>query len=679
MLDWIKKSIIRRVLALVFVSIILIFSVYGYILNNQIRTFFVSETKGGLLKDSKQIATEVNSFMEKNIVLVEQMTTNQDFINILKEVKDRYKKRENPNYYRVTDQLQKIKATDPSIALVYIGLGDASDLITDMPEYDAKPDYVLRERGWYADTIKAGKTIVTAPYVDAVTGKLVISIATPIMENGKDLGSFAIDVMIDDIGKIMKNYKIGDTGYATLVSSDAMIVSHPDEKLAMKAKITELEGTIGEIGKKMVAGESGIADYTFEGVPKFFGYSNVPAANWSVGTVVTQKEVTGKVDAFMTFNISIIAIAGLLTMALLYISIRRNLSPIPVILDGIDGLSNGDLTSRVDINRADEMGKIANAVNSLGESMSNMIGKLKVSSDEMDSASDMLVSVSNRTRDSLLEVAKAISEVARTSTNQASVAQDSVEEVHLFGEEIEKVVSSTNELYENTQNVGTLSRKGSDTLRGLSQKSLENQESVKNIKAIVDEVDSSTQEITSIIDIINAISEKTNLLALNASIEAARAGDAGRGFAVVADEIRKLAEQTSESTDEISKKINNIREKSKHAVSFTNTSEEIAKNNEVMVVETETIFKEIEDTIQTLFKITQETQKSSNSMNSNKNNITKQIENISSSIEDTSASMEEMSASTDEQMSTIENLALEAEKLKVVSNELHSLLKNFHV
>ncbi|MCT4584813.1 MAG: methyl-accepting chemotaxis protein [Peptostreptococcaceae bacterium] len=679
MILWIRKKISRKILSFILLTVILVFTTLGLTLNTKVKGFIENQIEGELLKDAKVISNELDTFFAKNETLVNQMATNEDFIKILKEVKDRNLKRENEIYYRVTNQLKKIKDTDSNLSLVWLGLSDASDLITDISEYDASLDYDIKGKGWYKETMANAKTTFTEPYIDAVTGKLVISIVKPIYDGGKEIGVVAIDLLIDDVSKVLESYKIGKEGYATLVTKTGTTVYHPNKDLIMNSNITEFPDKLGLVGKEMIKGNSNIDKYKFEGNDKYIAYSPIKSNMWSVGTIIDVSETQEELNSFILINTVLFIIFSLIILIILYLLVQISLKPIPKILNAMEYFSNGDLKAEISVKTNDEMGLISKSFNKVKMFVHSMVENIKLSSDEMNEASQMLVSATEQSRQALEEMTKAIGEIADAATDQASDTQKSVKEMHNFSVDLEKVFDSTVKIYEITEESSTLSNKGSKTLKGLSEKSLENQESVKNIKNIVREMDDSTSEITSIIDMINAISEQTNLLALNASIEAARAGEAGKGFAVVAEEIRKLAEQTSSATDDIRQKILNIQEKSKFAVEYTENSEEIAKKNEVMVVETESIFKDINSNLQDLFSITEDTKQLGESLNNYKENLTSLIESISDGVEQTSASMEEMSANSEEQIATIENLAEESKKLKLVSDQLKKILIKFDI
>ncbi|WXR61741.1 methyl-accepting chemotaxis protein [Peptostreptococcaceae bacterium AGR-M142] len=679
MILWIRKKISRKIIAFILLTVIIVFSTLGITLNTKVKGFIQNQIERELLKDAQSISNELNVFFTKNETLVNQMATNEDFIKILREVQDRNLKRDNPIYYRVTDQLKKIKDTDSNLSLVWLGLSNASDLITDMPDYDSSPDYDIKGKGWYKETMANGDTTFTEPYVDAVTGKLVISIVKPIYDGGKEIGVVAIDLLIDDVSKVLESYKIGKEGYSILVTKLGTTVYHPKEEYIMDSNITEFEGGLGIIGREMIKGSSNIDSYKFEGKDKYIAYSPIKSNMWSVGTIIDVEETQEELSSFILINTILFIVFSLVILIILYLLVQISLKPIPKILNAMESFSKGNLKANISVETNDEMGLISKSFNKVKEFVNSMLENIKLSSNEMNEASQILVSATEQSMQALEEMTKAISEIADSATNQASDTQKSVKEMHNFSIDLEKVFDSTIKIYEITEESSGLSKKGSKTLKGLSEKSLENQESVKNIKNIVREMDDSTSEITSIIDMINAISEQTNLLALNASIEAARAGEAGKGFAVVAEEIRKLAEQTSSATDDIRQKILNIQEKSKFAVEYTENSEEIAKKNEVMVVETESIFKDINNNLQELFNITEYTKQLGESLNNYKENLTSLIESISDGVEQTSASMEEMSANSEEQIATIENLTEESRKLKLVSDELKKILVKFDI
>ncbi len=227
--QWFKKSLIRRIGTIVIGFIFVAFAVYGIISLQILSDFFEANSKEALSQDAQQIATEIDKFIEKNVVIVEQMKTNQDYQAITEALNTREEKRQHPLFNVITQELQAIKASDPNISLAYLGITKSNDLISSTPEFDPKPDYDLNKRLWYIETLKSRGVTVTSPYIDLVTEKMVVSITTPILKNNNMIGAMGIDLQVTDISKLMSTYKVGENGYTLLINKDGSIFYHPDD------------------------------------------------------------------------------------------------------------------------------------------------------------------------------------------------------------------------------------------------------------------------------------------------------------------------------------------------------------------------------------------------------------------------------------------------------------------
>lgn len=676
---WITSSLSRKLIAITLGLIVVVVAGVGTLITVQISNQLTENTQKQLIKDSEKLAYNIETIFAKQGMLVEQMTTNQEIIKYVKEVNSRAEKRTVESYPVVLKTLQAIKDSSKNVSLVYLGLKNASDITTDIPDYDSKPDYQITGRGWWIQMEQAGKLVYTPPYIDAVTGGVVISICAPIYDNGNLIAAVAIDLTIDDVSAIMEQYKVGENGYAVLIDNEGTVVYHPDSEKIMTMKMTEEAGDVGEIAKKMVAGETGIQAYSYEGESKYMGYAPILETGWSVASIIPVSETTQGIKDFIALTVTVFAIGIIVLLLILYIVIKRTLKTVPQIVNGIESFSNGDLDIAMEVHSSDEIGKIAHTFNDLAATFKELISTVKKSSVELSTSSESLVSVANESKQALGDMSQSIQEVADGASMQASDTEQAANEIYDLADQIDNVLQHTKTIFERTTSAFKLSNDGRVILKELDEQSENNHRSVTTIKMIVQEVDGRANEISSIIDMINQISEQTNLLALNASIEAARAGEAGRGFAVVAEEIRKLAEQTSGATDEIREKIVRIQDESKKAVQQTESSETIVINNKEIVVKTEVIFKEIIDNLQQLFEITEETRKDGDIMSSKKDQIVSLIQNISAASEETSANMEEMSASTEEQLASIETLASQIERLKDLAEAMEDLLTHFKI
>lgn len=678
-MNWIGKSISRKVIVISTVISLLVFLALGSIIGFQVHKNFTEEITMKLSLEADNIAKELNTFFTKNGTVVEQMATNADYIPFLKSIKTREDKFAHPDFRKFTGQMKAIEATDSNISAAWLGIVGSSDLVLSDPTYQAKPEFVITQRPWFVQMVETDGLTYTAPYVDAISGGLVITIAYPLKDNGTIVGNTAMDLTIEEISNYLSSFKIGETGYCILIAADGTVVYHPDPERILNDNMTTLEGDIGVLGKRMVAGEKDVAEYTFEGADKYFAFSPIASNGWSVGVMVDQSETRAEVSAFVFLIAGLFALATLFLVVLIAFFTKSALKKVPSVLKTIQIFSEGDFTTRIENPSNDEIGQIAHAFNHMGDKLTHVVSTVMNSSEKLYQSAEGLVNIAGESSKALGEVATTIGEISEGTSSQAEDTERTAQEVKVLAAEIDKVLENTDGIYKKTDDAFEMSEQGAKTMLTLTKHSTENLNSIRSIKTIVLDVDKSSSEISSIVDTINQISEQTNLLALNASIEAARAGEAGRGFAVVAEEIRKLAEQTSEATEDIRLQIQSIQDKSKHAVEETESSEKIVKENDVVVGETEQIFSKISTLLNELIRLTEMTKEDGTQMAHKKDEIVGLIDSITATAEEVSAGTEEMSASTEEQLAGIEMLNGYTKELRDVAKVLQEELSVFKI
>lgn len=370
MKTWINKSILNKIAVYLIILVSLIIFIYAYISNYRTNTFFYDKSMDLLMKDSEIIGKEIEGFTDKYINTVEQMKTNKDFITILTEVEDRYLKREHYLYDQVVSQLKKIHSTDENISLAFIGLADANDLITDIYEYDSIPEFDLRNRPWYQETLDNDKTSITSPYIDFVTGELIISVATPIYdEENNDIGALAIDIMMDDIYHYMRNYKVGEDGYMFLIQENGTILYHPEIDFDLNIKLPD-RYKYHKVVENISNDESIFLDNTNNGYDHYIAYNTIKNTDWVVATVIPKSEVYAPLNNYILINILLFI---LVIMALAVIIKRATYlinRPLITIAENVKVFKEDDL--KIDLpsdyfEREDEIGILSRGLRDTSE------------------------------------------------------------------------------------------------------------------------------------------------------------------------------------------------------------------------------------------------------------------------------------------------------------------------
>ena len=399
--------------------------------------------------------------------------------------------------------------------------------------------YDPRVRGWYKSIKASGKVGVTDAYIDATTNKLIVSIMAPIMKEGKFLGGVILDIALDTLTKATADVNFNG-GYGMLFDTAGIVIAHPNKEMHGK----ELSKFLPELTDQIKGKNDGLVEYQFNNESKIFAFKVSKESGWTPG-ITFDKEVA---YAFLKTQMSELFLAGII---MLIISISIMIFLIKALLKPLDNLNrvvkelssnDGDLRHRLETTSNDEFAQVSGNINKFIEKLHEIVKSSKIISTENASISE--------------ELSRTASEVVRNVDSESRIMNTTKEEGIALVKSLETSVVKAKGSQE------ALSRTQHDIVEVKSK--VEQLESTMQATAIkeqslaqrLDNVSHNANEVKDVLGVIRDIADQTNLLALNAAIEAARAGEHGRGFAVVADEVRKLAERTQKGLVEIDATIN---------------------------------------------------------------------------------------------------------------------------
>ncbi|ABA72098.1 methyl-accepting chemotaxis protein [Pseudomonas fluorescens] len=435
--------------------------------------------------------------------------------------------------------------------------GGADGVMFSVPAGNRAPDYDPRARGWYKAANAAQQTIVTEPYIAASSGKLVITVATPVQRQGQMIGVAGADIDLSSVSAIINSLNFGGHGHAFIVSADGKILIHPDSKLVLK--------TLAEAYPNGAPNVSpGLKEVEFDGKTQLISFTRVngvPSADWYVALVLDKDTAFSMLSEFRTSALIAMVIAVVIIIALLGMLIRVLMQPLLTMGRAMHDIAEGegDLTKRLTIHGHDEFG-------ALGLSFNRFVERIHTSIREVSSATGQVNEVA-------LRVVAASNSSMFNSDQQASRTNSVAAAINQLGAAAQEIAQNAALASQHSSDARSLAEDGQQvvdkTIHAMQQLSAKISDSCGNIETL----NSNTVNIGQILEVITSISQQTNLLALNAAIEAARAGEAGRGFAVVADEVRNLAHRTQDSAQQVQKMIEELQVGARQAVGIMTESQ----------------------------------------------------------------------------------------------------------
>lgn len=484
-------------------------------------------------------------------------------------------------------------------------------------------------------------------------------------------GVVGIEVNLEYITMLLNNIQLGSRGYPVLIGKDLTTLTHQNSEIVGKPVSVEA------IRKAVENEDYSPIDYEYNNEDKFAVLAKAENVDLFILGTMFKDEFRSQVTAIAYTVIIVLGISIAVSVVISFAISRTITKSTNILEENMAHIRQGDLTQKVNVKSKDEIGIIGRHLQETIDAVSSLLKNVHVVSDNLARSAESLASTAEETSASSEDVARTVENIAKGATEQATDADEGAVVARKLSDKFSELSDNTRTLMTSTENVMIANEVGINSMDELKSKSALSDQANKDIELVIKQLNDRTQSISNILNAISSIAEQTNLLALNASIEAARAGEHGRGFTVVAEEIRKLAEESSKSAEEIRDIVSTIQDDSNLTVQSMKALKGFAKEQSLAVVKVNEAFDTISGSIGTITENISSISDNVIALEEDKTAIVSSIENISAVSEETAASAEEVTATMQQQHVAVEEVARAADALNEISIQLKNELNQF--
>lgn len=507
----------------------------------------------------------------------------------------------------------------------------------------------------------------------------VINTTSKIVEN-EISNADTEDLDYDEYAKSLSDVKLEgmDSSYVYVVKNDGTMLYHPTkEKVGQPVENAVIKGVVQQLQDGKKPGTT-VVEYDFNGTTKYSAYTILNNENILVLTADESEALAG-ITTVTGVAVGIIAIVVLIAIIISFIMGRRLMRPLVKVSTIIEDVANGNIEADFSVVKEsnDEIGLIIEKMKELTQSLGSIVGKIRNSSDTMSSNSYELNDTSSQTLAANNEISKAVEDVAEGSTGMAASISKINENLLEMSNETKDINASVDEIKNQTTAVQDSSKIMNDKIKSMQDSSHKMDEGISAISKRIETVNTTVDKVSNIVSVIDEISSETNLLSLNASIEAARAGDAGKGFAVVAQEIRVLSDNTNTELENIKQIISSLVEECRYCVQASGTivEDNAKQKEEIKAVLDE--FSSLDEQIQKTAEKADEIEELVTAMIELNDDITKSSNSLTDVSAANAAATEEMNANIEELNAMMHGVSEMAEHMNNESDGLKEALSFF--
>ncbi|WP_431089982.1 methyl-accepting chemotaxis protein [Paenibacillus sp. 8b26] len=540
-------------------------------------------------------------------------------------------------------------------------------------------DYDPTERPWYKNAmLQKGKVSVGAPIVSPTTGNLALAVSRT-LEDGQ--GAIALSLNLDKMNQNLQSVKIGERGGLFIVDSNHKIVSGTGAAFNNSGKkpADTIEG-LPEVEKNAENDTPSVSQMQFMNRDMLAFTLKDPLTGWNIIALSDLEDYSDAAQPILRQSLIVIAISTLVAAIIIILMIRSFLIPLGKLQNGTREVRDGNLTARVNLFGKDEFSELAQNFDQMTHALHTMVSEVNQTSSRLASSSLMIKESTEQTTESVQHVAETVMESAENATTSAEASEQTANAVEEMAKGVSTIAESASSIVDSAGQTEHDVAKGSQMIGSVRTQMDRILEAVTQTASLMDELSQLSDDAKQMNSAIAAIAKQTNLLSLNASIEASRAGEAGRGFAVVAIEVRKLSEQSKESADSI--------------------SQIITQMLDLIQRSTATMNGNVRNQVGEGLRISQDAEGAFTNIERSTSHIVEQIQSVSAAAEQISASTEEVSATVthlaslsrnsadssqttsaavQEQMAAMEEIASSSQELSNMAQDLQELVKRFKI